>query len=152
MKRRVIAIAVVLAAVGIAYRVLLYEEPHVAELESSRPSLEEPAMVKRVVSRYGDEATELYWEWSRGEKQGQRTGPCWRLWASESIEYEEYENGKIKHDSITSRWNSDGKIVWQARGPVSLLALPYGSPKPETRTSPPWWPHPPLIDLREFEE
>ncbi len=49
-----------------------------------------------------------------------------------------------------------GRIVstfWDTAGKVALQRLRDNRQTSwEYRNDPPWWPHPPLIDLREFEE
>ena len=81
------------------------------------------------------------WRWG-----GLGHGPRWTLYHEPSeragvIVHEKYENGKSLAGSIMTMWGPDGRISSQhMNGDHSV------------RTSPPWWPHPPLIDLREFEE
>ncbi len=125
MKRRVIAIAVVLAVVGVACWTNW-----------------ESVAFKRVLIHH-HQATELARVWRLG---GVRHGPRWTLYHEPSgsagvVFYEEYENGKSLAGSITTIWGPDGRISSQ-----NVIG------DNRSRTSPPWWPHPPLIDLREFEE
>ncbi len=127
MKRRVIAIVVVLAAVGVVWQ----WEP-----------VWRAVMMKKVTQSLGLYSMELKWVPRWGEDQEPQDGPRWWLHAHGTIQYVEYENGAVKRGSVTTRWDSDGKIREQFR---------WIEPR-DLRTSPPWWPHPPLIDLREFEE
>ena len=58
----------------------------------------------------------------------------------------ERESGEVSFADWKSRtwttWDKNSEVIGQLRLDSSE----------ETRDSPPWWPHPPLIDLREFEE
>ncbi len=119
MKRRVIAIAVVLAAVGVVWQC---------------ETLWRPVMLKKVLDTSEPGIIELKWVWRWG---GQRYGHFW-VWHDGNVAFIDYPR------RFTVSWDSDGEVKTQSRAGARG--------EPEGRTSPPWWPHPPLVDLREFEE
>ncbi len=130
MKRRVIAIAVVLAAVGL---VGMNWEP-----------LWRAVMLERVIRHDGDDYTFVEHHRRWGKHQGQQHGPNWEIQRDGVVGHFEFENGDIREGSVVTAWGSGGRVFEQFRWPERRAE--------DRRTSPPWWPHPPLIDLREFEE
>ncbi len=127
MKRRVIAIAVVLAAVGVVgmnwetlWQALKYERTLYAS---------ESTVTVWYEARWGKPAHTLRWDFLKDYGTIQCTEQRGEEWT----------------DEIETTWNNEGQVIRQRRG------VSYASGGP-SRDSPPWWPHPPLIDLREFEE
>ena len=135
MKSRVIAIAVVVAIAVLCVPLWMNEGP-----------LWRAVMLKRVWDTSdADRNIVLMCVWRWGKNRGVRHGPWWQLYPSGQIDHYVFENDNQKPGSVHTRWGSDGEIIYQ------LPAWTKGRAQ-EYRYSPPWWPHPPLIDLREFEE
>ena len=125
MKRRVIAIAVVVAAVTV---VGMSWEP-----------LYPVVMLKKVLDTSEPNLIKLKWVWRWGENRGRGHGPNWELYTLDRIVSCIEADGGSSHLLMRTDWGSDGQIFHQ------FTDL-------EHRTSPPWSPHSPLIDLSEFEE
>ncbi len=125
MKRRVIAIAVVLAAVGVAWFALWRNEG----------PMWRAVMLEREVT-----SSDLYWVWRWGKYRGTPQGSSWRLQENGIVIHFEFAYGDYKPGSVFTYWEN-WEIFAQTRHDSG-----------EQRNSLPWWPHPPLIDLREFEE
>ena len=138
MKRRVITIAVVLAAVVVAWLALWMNEG----------PLWRAVMLKRVIDTEDSSRVVLKYVRRWDKPSANVEGPCWVLYKDTgAIMYGNMEDGKLKLGSVATLWDaSPGRVMAQSR----RLSLSIGDI--ETRRSPPWWPHPPLIDLREFEE
>ena len=129
MKRRVIAIAVVLAAVGVVlncepiWRAVMWEK--VLEVEEQGG----------IVYLYHAPRSHAPTGWRQSD------GHVWKKLPSGVIAHFELDHGQLARGGFTTYWRTDGCVNHQyANGVQSYLIFP------------PWWPHPPLIDLREFEE
>ena len=127
MKRRVTAIAVVLAAVALVatnwrslWQVVKYERT----LHAS-----ESTVTVWYKARWGSPAHTLRWDLLKDYGTIQCTEQRGEEWT----------------DEIETTWNNEGQVIRQIRGVSYASGGPF-------RNSPPWWPHPPLIDLKEFEE
>jgi len=134
MKRRVIAIVVVLASVTVA-------------CWANWEPLWRAVMTKKMrLSTAGAECVIWASRWGNSDSS-RRTGQAFfRYKSTGGFLYIELKNGHPIPDGVATEWDESRRVVGQRRlegnGPNVI----------ETRTSPPWWPHPPLIDLREFEE
>ena len=72
-------------------------------------------------------------------------GPLWVRHPPDLFRYiEELKHGKVARGSVVTVYLPTGEVKSQERH--------FSSKGHEPRTSPPWWPHPPLIDMTEFEE
>ena len=140
-KSRVIAIALLVAAVatiGLCWRPLM-----------------ELALYKQIVLRYPDGAFELAkegrWRWQSSWKC--MTGPSWRRTANGDVFHTTWGPlGQSEIGNVTTRWNSKGTVTKQwmdSVWPIAGGGTRRGSIK---KLEAPWWPHPPFIDLSEFEE
>ena len=112
-------------------------------------------MLKKVleeVPAFGGETTVvLYYapRWNDPPGFAKADGPVWYRSVDKKISYSVLEHDQGARGSVTTKWDANGKVIRQHRRPLKSTA---GGPRVETRTSPPWWPHPPPIDLKEFEE
>ena len=136
MKRRVIAIAVVLAAVGLVWLALWRNEGplwRAVMLKTVRSTSENPGTIVLM----------CVWRW--GNNKGVKHGPWWQLFPSGQVDHYVMENDNQKPGSTHTRWGHgpEGKILFQNH-------LSTTGTRTEYRSSPPWWPHPRLIDLSEF--
>ena len=135
MKRKRVMLAAVLlvAVVGVVWLTLWRHEG----------PLWWAVMLERIVhSSHGE--TTLYSVCRWGEHRGEAYGPQWIRHSDGRTTYFVWESGEVKSGSISTQWNPDGRVYRQ------LDESPY--PVFEERLSPPWWPHPPLIDVSEFEK
>ena len=130
MKRRVIAIAVV---VMVAILVGMNWEP-----------LWRAVMLKKVLDTSSSpDMVALSWVSRWEEDAGLKYGPCWTLYDDGTVSYEQLGKwGRINWEGVVTLWDSERRVHSQYRRGKRLIE----------RDSPPWWPPPPLIDLREFEE
>ncbi len=131
-RRRIIAGVILLAAVAVAV--------------PFGPGVWRQAKLRRVVERYPGGGALIKHVWRFGDHQGQAEGFVWRRYPAGNVDCWEHKDGQMAPGSFFTQWSASGEVYKQLRHPR------FEGDPPGFRDSPPWWPHPPLIDLSEFEE